>query len=423
MTEDPRVALPVINIVVLIRNAGREQHAIASGLDMNRIDVRVVPKYLFFIIGVFSNLNLNCVENKKIDPLNSSVDDYFIKTNIESKISFFDVFSKIECIPIIESNFKIGKLGQFIVHDSAIFIIDKSNMSIIKVNNAGNPEVILNKKGEGPGEYSFIGDFDINIKTNEISILEPWGLIYKYDISGNYLNKYKLNIPGGLHFIKSYSNYYYLYSQSEPKKVYKYVPNSIGNYIYDDSPFYFRKTLVTTVDKPFFLDENKLYYYHPGWDIIYTLHETTSEPYIRLNLNPGQFDYSQFRDDWSVESATVESYFKNNPSKVWMFGYVYIFNEVVIGSYRMGIDINKYIYIDKFKKPYSFKRFTEGVEIPFSKVYKYNNHLFALIEVKSKKELADNSFFNRKVLSTEQLNKLSKTNNFTNYIIVRYSLK
>ena len=54
----------------------------------------------------------------------------------------------------------------------------------------------IDKKGQGVGEYSFIEDFIINPYNGYLELLEPYGEIHRFDLSGNYIESKRVTYPG-----------------------------------------------------------------------------------------------------------------------------------------------------------------------------------------------------------------------------------
>lgn len=119
-----------------------------------------------------------------------------IKVDIDNfqDISLFDIFSKIEIIPLETNDISLIKnITKLISFDDKFFILDYSKGEILIFNSKGNFLTKISDKGEGPNQYFNISDFDIDHTENILILLSPVsGSIYEYDIDGNFKKQYKL---------------------------------------------------------------------------------------------------------------------------------------------------------------------------------------------------------------------------------------
>ena len=110
------------------------------------------------------------------------------------KTSIYDIFSKIEVIPLETRNesllTRIEKIDLFenriYVFDfklSSIFIFDDSGCFLHKISNIG----------KGPEEYTNLSDFQINKNKKELIALSAVdNALFIYDLEGNFIKKKKL---------------------------------------------------------------------------------------------------------------------------------------------------------------------------------------------------------------------------------------
>ncbi len=105
--------------------------------------------------------------------------------------SIFDYFKHIELIPLETSNdVLIGKIGKFIEHQNRYYILDvpPGGQFIVYAFDATGKFIFkIDKRGKGPGEYTDLSDIIFNPFTGNIDLLNPWGFILSYDLSGNHV--------------------------------------------------------------------------------------------------------------------------------------------------------------------------------------------------------------------------------------------
>lgn len=110
--------------------------------------------------------------------------------------------------------------------DGTIFISDENQL--IKFDDHGNFKQNFFKKGQGPGEFTYIGNYCFNDENIIIHNPMPNKLVW-LDYDGKLLNEYTIQhkLPGGLNFVVFYSGYYFI----------KYeIPYTDGKFELVDSP-------------------------------------------------------------------------------------------------------------------------------------------------------------------------------------------
>lgn len=140
--------------------------------------------FFVFISASSCNNSSNIVDSKIL-----SVDISNIK-----EVSFFELFSKIELIPLETTDKSLIKdIEKIVFFDNKYFILDYRNAEILVFNLSGKYLHKISEKVNGPNQYFNIGDFYIDELNKTINILAPVNKsMYEYDISGNFITKYKL---------------------------------------------------------------------------------------------------------------------------------------------------------------------------------------------------------------------------------------
>lgn len=139
--------------------------------------------------AMFVVLALSCKENTQYQ---------FDKEDF-SAISFKDVFSKIEVIPLeTNSESMIYSSNQFIFHEGKYYVSDRYYPHIIVFDENGKFIRTIGDKGEGPGELIDIRAFTINKTTGYLELCgNVNSTIMVYDTTGVFIKEKSLPIGVG----------------------------------------------------------------------------------------------------------------------------------------------------------------------------------------------------------------------------------
>ena len=150
-------------------------------------------------------------------------DAIFADLDRPEKASLFDYFHSIELIPLeTSSDILITGISKIIYHQEKYYALDKPQSIIFVFDKTGKFLFKIATKGQGAGEYSFIQDFTINSFSDNLEILEPYGRIHIYDLSGNFIETKRIAYPGfkvAHSFTALDCATYVLHSKYEPKKI------------------------------------------------------------------------------------------------------------------------------------------------------------------------------------------------------------
>lgn len=147
----------------------------------------------------------------------------FVDLDRPERVSLFDYFRSIELIPLeTSSDVLIVGISKMIVHDEKYYALDKNQCIIFVFDETGKFLFKIGKKGQGAGEYTFIEDFNINPFSGNLEILEPYGKVHIYDLSGNYIETKQIVFPGfrvahSLAAVDSHTHVFH--TKYQPKKV------------------------------------------------------------------------------------------------------------------------------------------------------------------------------------------------------------
>lgn len=150
-------------------------------------------------------------------------DEIFVDFDRPEKVSLFEYFRSIELIPLeTSSDVLVQGITKVVFHQDKYYTLDKPQCLIFVFDKTGKFLFKIGTKGQGAGEYAFIEDFNINPFSGNIEILEPYGRIHIYDVSGSFIETKRIAYPGFkvAHSLAAIGTSTYV-SQSvfEPKKV------------------------------------------------------------------------------------------------------------------------------------------------------------------------------------------------------------
>lgn len=151
---------------------------------------------------------ISCIEEK---PLHDSMEIIEINTQQEScNISSF--IEKIEIVPLETTEHSLfHKMNKVIFNNGMdICAILTGEQDVFTFN--GDGKYIANskmRKGDGPEEYSMITDIRFSKDNNSIELLNPYGLIYSYTATFDFLSRTKINTKIPIrHIIQTDSTYF-----------------------------------------------------------------------------------------------------------------------------------------------------------------------------------------------------------------------
>lgn len=144
-----------------------------------------------FFILLFTLCFVMCTHKPQLGDNTISVD-----FDHPEKASLFDYFRSIELIPLeTSSDVLVRALNKVIFHQEKYYALDKPQCLIFVFDKTGKFLYKIGTKGQGIGEYAFIEDFNINPFTGNLEILEPYGRIHIYDVSGKFIETKRIAYP------------------------------------------------------------------------------------------------------------------------------------------------------------------------------------------------------------------------------------
>lgn len=151
---------------------------------MKKIQIKIISVLLIVLWSCTSTTN-NTIEELRIDI-----------SKVKKLDEFYLTISDYEFISLQEDSLiKLGEINKITFYNDNIYISDATKAkSIFIYNKEGTLLSTINRLGHGIGEYTNIGDFDIDKLTNNIYILDPQlRKILIYDREGIFLRDIKLD--------------------------------------------------------------------------------------------------------------------------------------------------------------------------------------------------------------------------------------
>lgn len=144
-----------------------------------------------FMFLILLSVCISIYRCNTIQPTTSSI---YVDIDSKEKVSFFDVFSKIEITPF-ETNDTclVGSVDKLILRDSIYYLLDKKQNSIFIFNQDGKFIQNIKRVGRGLGEYLYVYDFVINEYNHTLELLDPFGKLIILNLDGSY--KASVNLP------------------------------------------------------------------------------------------------------------------------------------------------------------------------------------------------------------------------------------
>jgi hypothetical protein len=110
----------------------------------------------------------------------------------ETNTSLYDIFEKIEIIPLETTDSSLLKGIQKIKYfDNKYYVFDGSMSRILFFDNKGKYINKIDAKGNGPGEYENIINFNLKETSRQIEIIATFD-IFNYDLNASFINKFAL---------------------------------------------------------------------------------------------------------------------------------------------------------------------------------------------------------------------------------------
>lgn len=344
-----------------------------------------------------------------------------IDIDSRNKVSFFEIFSRIDIIKLeTNENSLINEVSKIVVQNDNYYIFDSKALSVIAFNSKGNFLFRINNQGLGPKQHQKISDF--GIYNNKITLLSTMdGTIHFYNLHGNFINRIKLPKVRGayrfLNFINSDSIALWTTDYENKLKFYSISKNNI-----------FKECIKEPTNNIFYEFKTPVFPYQKFFTRTFdnNVNEITTKcelipaykwDFGNLNNNPKIFetkksynsDYQLYEFAKKIYSSEVVNYFFGASGGNSMFLYTQI--------HRKNRNIN-ILYNKKNSKKYVFEKTIEGAY--FYPIYWTSEYVIGTIPQSIAKvdEVLPNKILDNKNASIKKL-----INEFDNPILIKYYFK
>jgi len=108
-------------------------------------------------------------------------------------VSVSDFFESVDVI-LLETTeqSRILSISKIIYFNNRYYIFDGQQQKIFCFDSDGNFLFRISQRGEGPEEYLFLEDFNIDPFNNQLLLLEPFGRLFVFDLDGNFISVTRL---------------------------------------------------------------------------------------------------------------------------------------------------------------------------------------------------------------------------------------
>lgn len=336
--------------------------------------------------------------------------------------SFNDYFSKLEIIPVDSSSEAlIQSVSEQVWYKGKIYVLDRRQKKVFIFDQKGKLLQLIDKRGNGPGEYTDITALQINRFTSDLELLNPMAGILKYDSLGNtYKGRVELppTVPAA-HYITSISPDVYLYfceaRDGNKMVVYNVKENKIISELYDIPKFVLFSTFYHHSYTPFYTFENKVHFVQGYNGDVFTFEDGKLIPKYQWNFGKYNFEIKDLEENKDI--PYYMEHYKTIGSR-----YATVFIAYVENSryYITQFSFNKKICIliyDKKKNSYAvFNSFKEGHRlIP---TFIDESAVYCLTESRTLPIVV-----NRDELSEENQRIYDSIDSESNSVILKYTLK
>ena len=220
-----------------------------------------------------------------------------------------------------EDNTTIGSINKLEVHNSRYYFWDGISKKIWCYDLNGNYIFQIDKRGQGPGEYLEISDFNIDKERQQIQILDrSLRKILCYDLNGNYIKGIKMEVAANQFAVLQ--NGFLLYTRGadifmdKDKDLYGFnlfMSDSVGNLLEKYCPYNdFTDDYIGF--KTFSIHDKNVFFRYSRNDTIYEFDHTGNLTCKLL------FDFGKYRTPINtIKDKERMSIYNNNPDFARVF--------------------------------------------------------------------------------------------------------
>jgi hypothetical protein len=342
----------------------------------------------------------------------------------EDVVSYKDIFSKIEIIPLETNDESVfGGTPEYlrVRKDGSYYIFPHKSNSIVVFDKTGAFVKNINKKGQGPGEYAEITDFNFNRFTGNLEILSPRGFVYIYDSTGvNYIETIKIGEPAH-EFANLTDDIYVFYSHFRKNSKIFFFSKKQGQMVNETFPlpdFVYKKTMFHHTYPPFYVYRNDLCFYDAANGDVYTIDSETMKlkPRYQWDMGKYTFDISLINDNDDRDKMYYLDFFQYDNRYAYCFLYNVENDNYFITTFRFRQKFMTVIYNKNTKKHLLFTEFLEGGKCTPNLITDEYIYVIASIELLP-------AIINNRLLDEENQKKLEQIRPDDNCVIIGYKFK
>jgi len=298
---------------------------------------------------------------KRTDSVPTSI---AVNLNDNSKISVFDIFSKISVIPLeTESNSMIEKISKVIPYNNRFYILDRNQNAVLIFDSDGKFRKKIRKIGVGPGEYSLLYDFNINPFTKELELLNPKGELLSYTLDGEFIKSLRIPMRSASKFIPVTKDMIIFYTFFEEEKLHYY--SRIQDKVIKKE-FHFPETihntpLISSTSSPFSQNGNHITFFQGFTNDIYDIDSSGLRFRFRWDFGKHNMDYRNLPE--GKEPMYYMALLRNGNMAHSFYSYQENQN-IIMTRFIFDKQWVSLIYDKADKKSTVVKRFTEDVVLP-----------------------------------------------------------
>lgn len=217
------------------------------------------------------------------------------------KTSLSDYFRSIELIPLETSpEVLIAYISKMIIHGDRYYTLDKRQSIIHVFDQTGKFLFKIDKKGRGPGEYSFIEDININPFSGHLELLESYGSVHIFDLPGNYIETKRIAYPDfrAVHLFTAVENHTHVfYAMFQPQKI---IYFNLDEKLLLHEEFEEKKELGRYAYKSLYQYQDVSYIFRPFHPVVYKIGKERLEAVF-------QFDFGTYTREGTSAIFSEES--------------------------------------------------------------------------------------------------------------------
>jgi hypothetical protein len=363
-----------------------------------------------------------CKQKEIIKDLNTKIRvDLDMEENL---VSYKDIFSKIEIIPLETNDESVfGGRPEYlrVRKDASYYIFPRRSESIVVFDSTGAFIKHINKRGQGPGEYSEISDFNFNRFTGNLEILSSRGYVYIYDSTGvNYIETIKISESAN-EFANLTDDIYVFYSHFRENNKIFFFSKKQGKIVNETFPlpdFVYKKTMFHHTYPPFYVYRDNLCFYDAANGDIYTVDPETMKlkPRHQWDMGKYTFDVSLINDNDDRNKMYYLDFFQHDTRYAYCFLYNVENDNYLITTFRFRQKFMTVIYNKNTKKHLLFTEFLEGGK--FSPILITDEYAYVIASIEILPAIVNN-----KLLDEENQKKLEQIQPDDNCVMIRYQFK